>query len=61
MKKEKDDNRFYILLVILLVLSLVITYFNYKLTDVIVIPTLDNSTYKMIQKHIKLLKNIKKY
>tara|TARA_B100000686_G_C16765974_1_gene961781 strand:+ start:1995 stop:2186 length:192 start_codon:yes stop_codon:yes gene_type:complete len=62
MEKEKNDNfRFYILLIILGILSLVISYFNYKLEYTIFIPKIDNSTYKNIQKHVQLLKNIEKY
>ncbi len=62
MEKEKNDNsRFYILLIILSVVSLIVSYFNYKLNYIIVIPTFDNSTYKNIQKHIQILKNVKKF
>jgi hypothetical protein len=59
-KKNKDNIRFYILLVVLIILSVIITYFNYRVKNTIVIPRLDNSTYKIIKNHIKLLKNVKK-
>ena len=59
-KENKDSNsRFYILLIILIILSLIISYFNYKMN--IVIPTLDNATYENILKHTKIKKNIKKF
>lgn len=60
MKKEKDNTRFYILITILIFLSFIMSFFNYKLDHTIVIPTLDNSSYELIEKHLKLLKNVKK-
>lgn len=59
-KENKDNIRFYVLLVVLIILSVIMSYFNYKVKNTIIIPTLDNSTYKIIKNHIKLLKNVKK-
>ncbi len=59
-KENKDSNsRFYILLIILIILSLIISYFNYKMD--IIIPNLHNATYENILKHTKIKKNIKKF
>ena len=60
MKKEKENTRFYILIIILIFLSFIMSFFNYRLKHTIVIPTLDNSSYELIEKHLKLLKNVKK-
>ena len=62
MEEEKNTNiRFYILLVVLIILSLIISYFNYNMNTNVVLPTLDNSTYESILKHTSLLKKSKKY
>jgi hypothetical protein len=62
MEEEKNTNiRFYILLVVLIILSLIISYFNYNMNTNITIPTLGNSTYESILKHINLLKKSKKF
>jgi hypothetical protein len=60
MKKEKENTRFYILIIILIFLSFIMSFFNYRLKHTIVIPRLDNSSYELIEKHLKLLKNLKK-
>ena len=60
MEEEKTTNtRFYILLVVLIILSLIISYFNYKMNASLSIPTLYNSTYESILKHTRLLKKTK--
>ena len=62
MEEEKDTNtRFYILLLVLIILSLIISYFNYKMDTNVVLPTLDNSTYESILKHTRLLKKRKQF
>lgn len=62
MEEEKNTNtRFYILLVVLIILSLIISYFNYNMNTNVVLPTLDNSTYESLLKHISLLKKSKKF
>jgi len=62
MEEEKNTNtRFYILLVVLIILSLIISYFNYIMNTNVAPPTLDNSTYESILKHISLLKKSKKF
>jgi len=62
MEEEKNTNiRFYILLIVLIILSLIISYFNYNMNTNVVIPTLGNSTYESILKHINLLKKSKKF
>ena len=59
-RENKDSNiRFYILLVILIILSLIISYFNYKMD--IVIPNLDNATYENVLKYMNIKKKIKKF
>jgi regulatory protein YycH of two-component signal transduction system YycFG len=59
-KKDNSSNtRFYILLTILLILSVIISYFNLKVTTVT--PTFENANYDNILKHIKMLKKSKKY
>jgi hypothetical protein len=60
MEEEKTTNtRFYILLLVLIILSLIVSYFNYKMNNGIIIPTLYNSTYESILKHTGLLKKSK--
>lgn len=62
MEERKNTNtRFYILLLILIILSLIISYFNYKMDNNVVIPTLYNSTYESLLRHIQLLKKSKGY
>lgn len=62
MKKEKENNyRFYILISILIILTFVITFFNYMMEKTIIIPKLDTATYENILKHMKMLKMKKKY
>lgn len=62
MESEKDNSsnmRFYILIVILLILLAVISYFNLKMKTIA--PTFENANYDNILKHIKMLRNSKKY
>lgn len=62
MESEKDSSsniRFYILLTILLILSGIMSYFNLKVKTVA--PTFESANYDNILKHIKMLKNSKKY
>lgn len=59
-KKDYSSNtRFYILLTILLILSVIISYFNLKVSTLT--PTFENANYDNILKHIKMLKKSKKY
>tara|TARA_Y100000389_G_C17069690_1_gene321378 strand:- start:306 stop:503 length:198 start_codon:yes stop_codon:yes gene_type:complete len=64
MESEKDNSSntgFYILIVILLILLTVISYFNLKMKTKIMSPTFENANYDNILKHIKMLRNAKKY
>ena len=62
MEEENNTNvRFYILLLLLIIIAFIITYFNYKMVNNIMIPSLENATYESILKHTKILKNIKKF
>tara|TARA_B100000902_G_C27170274_1_gene843430 strand:+ start:542 stop:733 length:192 start_codon:yes stop_codon:yes gene_type:complete len=62
MEKEKNENkRFYILLLILLWCSVLITYFNYTIENAVVIPSINNASYDRILKHTRLLKNKGKF
>ena len=62
MEKERNENkRFYILLLILLWSSVIITYFNYTIENAVVIPSINSASYDRILKHNRLLKNKKKF
>tara|TARA_Y100000996_G_C22435345_1_gene607456 strand:- start:30 stop:221 length:192 start_codon:yes stop_codon:yes gene_type:complete len=62
MEKERNENkRFYILLLILLWSSVIITYFNYTIENAVVIPSINSASYDRILKHTRLLKNKKKF
>ena len=58
-ENKNYNNRFYILYIILLILSFIISYFNYKMNTVI--PNLKNATYGKVLEHTKLFKKSKKY
>ena len=60
MEEEKiNNNRFYLLLLVMFILSVVMSYFNYKMVDVSIIPGLSNATYDRIIEHTKMLKLLK--
>ena len=60
-EEGKNKNiRFYILFLVLFILSVICSFFNYKLTFLPrSAPSLDNSTYDRIIDHTKLLKLLK--
>ena len=60
-EEGKNKNiRFYILFLVLFILSVICSFFNYKLTFLPrSAPSLDNSTYDSIIDHTKLLKLLK--
>jgi len=62
MEREKDSSgniRFYILISFLLLISVVMSYFNLKMKTLT--PTFENANYDNILKHINMLKKSKRY